>query len=138
MIENLRASVAYGTAVVGYDLLTGVPEARTGENRVISNVALTGGAAAGDCGIEVWVDSTKVGTYFNTGTSGAADRQRDLIPSDTFVKAGALIQAKVIDAAPSGVMVVQIEFSKPKARVRRFFKRTTTTRRSSGFAQRRY
>lgn len=132
-MENLFATVAYGTAVVGYDLLKDKPEARIGKARKISSLGLTGGGAAGDCAIELWVDNEKVGTYANTGTGDACDMQRDHKPLNTYVKAGALIQAKVIDAAPSGNMHIEIEFSSVGTGYRRTFRRRsyTGTRRTS-------
>lgn len=133
MIENVVTTVAFGTAVVGYDLLTGKAEARIGKARVISSIGVTGGQAAGDCGVELWIDSTKVGTYYNTATGDACDVQRDMKPANTYVPAGALIQLKVIDAAAGNNMHAEIEFSAPKSSGRRttYRRRSYTGRRST-------
>jgi len=133
--ENLYASVAFGTAVVGYDLLVNVPENRVSFARTISAIACTGGTAAGDCGFELWVDGQKKGTYFNTAAGAAADKQRDLKDADTYVPANALIQCKVIDAAPANTMTVSMEFKKPSSGGT--WKRKTY-RRSSSRSTRRY
>jgi len=133
MIENTRSVVAYGTAVVGYDLLTGNVDARATDSRVICGVACLGGGAVGDCGFELWIDNNKVGTYFNTSTALAPDKQKDIIDANTYVKAGALIQAKVIDAAPSGSIVCHIEFSRPQKTFSRrgYTRRPAAARRSA-------
>jgi len=135
--ENLYASVAFGTAIVGYDVLIGVPEQRVSYPRTISAIGVTGGSAAGDCGVELWVDGIKRGTYFNTATGAAADKQRDLKDADTYVPANALIQCKVIDAAPANTITISMEFKKP-ASSGRTWKRKSYSRSSTRTNTRRF
>jgi len=137
-MENVVSTVAFGTAVIGYDLLSNKPEARVGQARKITSIGLTGGTAAGDCAVEIWVDNTKIGTYYNTRAGDACSVNDDMKPAATYVKSGALIQAKVIDAAPANNMHLEIEFSSASSGYtgrrtygRRRSARTTTRRTTS-------
>jgi len=133
MLENTRVSVAAATAIVGYDLLQGVRDARTPEARVLAGIGLVGSAAAGDAIIEIYVNRQLVGTYSNTSTGSTIDRQKDLLAMDTFVPGNAQIEAKVIDAPGTNPLVLHLEYSAPKSSGRRF----TGRRRSYGGGTRR-
>jgi len=110
-ISNIRtAQIAAATAVVGYDLLTNVRDARANYSRVLDGLVLVGSAAAGDTEIELFIGGKSVGKYINTSTGVAYDRQKDLIPMDIFIPANSPMEARVTDAASTNAVVLQLEF----------------------------
>ena len=90
-------STAAATAVVGYDLLLNSQVSNSSQNRVLRGVALTGSTAIGDCAIDVYIDSVRVATVYNSKL--LAPNMDDVLPvDDLIVPAGAIIHAYVIDA----------------------------------------
>lgn len=73
-------SVAYATAIVGYDLATGKFWQSLGRKRALAGIALKGSAAAADTKVELFIDTVKIGEFYNTGTGFA--NMDDLIPLD--------------------------------------------------------
>jgi len=129
---NIRtAQIAAATAAVGYDLLTGVADARVPYARIMDGIALVGSAAAGDTVVDIFINGTRKGTYSNTATGVAVDKERDLMPLDLFVGANALIEAKVTDAAATNPVVLQLEFHTPTKKAFRPYARRSTYTRSS-------
>jgi len=63
-----QISVAAATAVVGYDLMQGHIAQQMGRMRVLSAIGCKGSAAAGDTKVDIFVDQTKVGEVYNSGT----------------------------------------------------------------------
>lgn len=92
-------SIAAATAVVGYDLLTNIPQARTsGANRVLRAAGLAGSAAALDTRVGVFVGGNKIGQIFNVST-GHVQNDRDLTDfGDAFIPAGDPLSLLVEDA----------------------------------------
>jgi len=91
-------SVAAATAVVGYDLATGTIWQQQSVDRALTGFALTGSAAAGDTKVDLYVDTVKVGEYYNTVTGFPT--MDHLKPVDRiFVPAGSLLHIYVTDAA---------------------------------------
>lgn len=138
-LENLKtapAGVAAATAVVGYDLLTGLRDARTPEARNISALKFTGANAAGECAIEVYVNRQLVGTYHNTSTGLVADENKDTQKMATYVPGMALIEAKVIKAPTVSPVMLTLEFSPARSSYggtrRRWTGRRTGVRRTGG------
>jgi len=128
-VANIRTGqIAAATAVVGYDLMTGIPEQRTPYARIIDGFALVGSAAAGDTVVDLIINGTKKGSYANTSTGVAIDQNKDLMGMDLFVPANSLIQVVVTDAASTNAVVCQIEMHAPK---KTFKKSYTGYRRSS-------
>lgn len=140
---DIYVKTAFGTAVVNYDLLKDEPKRTDPMARVVKGYALVGGGAAADCAIELFVGGQRVGTQWNSSTGDSIDMNKDVVPCDIFVRPGAQIEAKVIDAAPSGNMTLGVIFGKPTKTFtpRRAYtaKRTspTSTRRGNS-ATRRY
>ena len=144
-IANIRKEIAAASALVGVDLLQvspSHPDARTPFARKMDSIACVGSAAAGDFIFDLFINGRRVGTYANSATGVGIDKSRDLIALDLFVPANALIECKVVDAANTNPVLIQLEFSKPD-RVGGFRRRTyrrygsartsglTTGRRSS-------
>ena len=73
-------SVAYATAVVGYDLTTGKFWQSLGRRRALVGIAIKGSAAANDTKIELFIDTVKIGEFYNTGTG--FPNMDDMIPLD--------------------------------------------------------
>lgn len=62
-------SIAAATAVAGYDLLSGIPYARTsGSDRVLTEAGVAGSAAALDSKVGIFVGGVKIGQLFNAAT----------------------------------------------------------------------
>lgn len=134
-IANIRtASIPAATAVVGYDLLTGERDARVPFARKLDTIALVGSAAAGDTIIELFVQGQSVGKYSNSSTGVSIDRTKDMIPLNIYVGANELIEAKVIDAASTNPVVLQLEFDKPEYNktYRRSYRRSGGSRPAAG------
>lgn len=91
-------SVAAATAVLGYDLSTSQLWKSSSDERFLTGFALKGSAAANDTKVSLYVDTVKVGEFYNTNT-GFPDMD-DVIPLDSiYVPAGANISIIVDDAA---------------------------------------
>lgn len=105
-----QVSVAAATAVVGYDLLNNTWFQQVGYNRVITGFALKGSAAAGDTAVDLFVDTVKIGTFYNTNTG--FPNMDDLMPMRVSVPANARLHAYVTDAAatnPINVLMTTAE-----------------------------
>ena len=91
-------SVAAATAVVGYDLSTNQIWQQSSTDRAITGFALKGSAAANDTKVSLYVDTVKIGEFYNTSTG--FPNMDDLIDiDDAYVPAGAQIHIYVDDAA---------------------------------------
>ena len=96
-MPNYTASVAAATAVVGYNLFSDQVWSRSPMDRALDGIGLRGSAAAGDTEIEVYIDETRIGTFFNSSTGFA--NVDDLLPLERLgIPAGAELRAIVRDA----------------------------------------
>ena len=103
-------STAAATAVVGYDLLLNSQVSNSSQNRVLRGVALTGSAAIGDAAIDVYIDSVRVATVYNSKL--LAPNMDDVLPvDDLIVPAGAIIHAYVIDAPATNPLFCGLSLS---------------------------
>jgi hypothetical protein len=91
-----QTSVAAATAVVGYDLAAGTIWQQIGEDRALNGFALKGSGAANDTKVDLFIDTVKVGEFYN-GNTGFPNMD-DLIPLDAFVPANSQIHIYVTDA----------------------------------------
>lgn len=92
-----QASVAAATAVLGYDLSQNTIWQQQAKNRFLTGFALKGSAASNDTKVSLFVDTVKVGEFFN-GNTGFPNMD-DVIPLDgNFVPAGAQLHIYVDDA----------------------------------------
>jgi hypothetical protein len=102
------ASVAAATAVVGYDLLVGLPWSRSPANRIITGIGYTGSAAIGDSAVDVFVDEVRIGTFYNTRL-GMGNKD-DIFPQPgNFVPAGALVRVIVTDAPATNPVFLMLD-----------------------------
>jgi len=135
-IANIRTGqIAAATAAVGYDLMTGIAEARVPYARIMDGFALVGSAAAGDTVVDLFINGTKKGTYANTSTGVAIDQNKDLMGMDLFIGANQLIEVKVTDAASTNAVVCQMEFHKPTGKSGT--RRAGAYRRAGGYSTQR-
>lgn len=91
-----QVSVAAATAVLGYDLASQEVWNVQSEDRVLTGIAVCGSAAAGDTKVDLFVDQTKVGEFFNT-TTGLPTKDH-FYNINAGVPGGSKISAKVSDA----------------------------------------
>ncbi len=107
-MPSYTTSVAAATAVVGYDLLTGEPQARSPKNRALMSIAFTGSAVIGDCKVDVYIDEVRVGSFFNSALlTPQTNRDRQMLEA-LFVPAGAQLRVIVTDAPASNPVFVQL------------------------------
>jgi hypothetical protein len=104
-----QVSVAAATAVLGYDLTSGTLWAVQGNRRIITGIAVTGSAAAGDAKLDLYVDQVKVGEFFNT-TTGFPTKDH-FYNISAFVPAGSKISMIVTDAASTNPLNVVLQWS---------------------------
>jgi hypothetical protein len=71
-MQQLAADVAAATAVVGYDLLRDVRDNVSSRPRVMTKIALVGGAAIGDTSVDVYIENYMVGRFTNTHIGNVA------------------------------------------------------------------
>ena len=103
-------STAAATAVVGYDCLLNSQVSNSSQNRVLRGVAFTGSAAAGDAAIDVYIDSVRIATIYNSKL--LTPNTDDIQPvDDLIVPAGAIIHAYVIDAPATNPVFVRLSLS---------------------------
>ena len=103
-----QVSVAFGTAIVGYDLFKDTIWQQAPYPRILSGVGCTGGTAALDCKISVYVGTVKVGEFYNSN-AGAVSVNEDMFAMNEEVAPGNLLHAYVDDAAPANNINVVVE-----------------------------
>lgn len=92
--------VDVNSIAVGADGLGSDDAKRRPWPRVITGVALVGGSAIADTGVDIFVETTKVGTFFNDLVQSAPTKD-NITPQRVPVPAHAQITAPVVDAAPA-------------------------------------
>jgi len=92
-------SVAAATAIVGFDLMSRLPYARTsGSDRVLREAGLAGSAAALDTRIGVFVGGVKIGQLFNKATGHVQADAHMTDFGDALIPAGEAFALLVEDA----------------------------------------
>ena len=104
-----QVSVAAATAVLGYDMTQGTLWSVQGNNRVLTGIAVTGSAAAGDAKVDVFVDQYKIGEFYNT-TTGFPTRDH-FYNLNNIVPAGSKISIIVTDAAGTNPLNIVVQWS---------------------------
>ena len=105
-----QVSVAAADATVGTDLFAGQWFQQVGYPRVLTGFAIKGSTAANDTKVDLFVDTVKVGTFYNTGTG--FPNMDDVFPLRIPIPPNAQIHCYVQDAPdtnPINVMVVTAE-----------------------------
>ena len=103
-----QVSVAFGTAVVGYDLFKDTIWQQAPYPRILSGVGVCGGGAALDSKVSVYVGTVKVGEFYNSAT-GAVLVNQHMFSMNAEIPAGDLVHCYVDDAAPSDKINVVVE-----------------------------
>lgn len=91
------ASVAASTAIVGYDVFTGLVWSRAPQDRTLEAIGVKGSAAGADTELEIYVDEVRVGNFFNI-TTGVPNNDDLLELESLFVPGGAQLRCLVKDA----------------------------------------
>ena len=103
-----QVSVAFGTAIVGYDLFKDTIWQQAPYPRILSGVGLCGGAVALDSKASVYIGTVKVGEFYNSA-AGAVLVNQHMFSMNAEIPAGDLIHCYVDDPAPSGNINVVVE-----------------------------
>lgn len=90
-------TIAAATAVLDYDLLQAKRTASAPNNRLLAAIALTGSAAIGDSGVDVFIDTVFIGRYYNDKT-GFPNKDDMVDVGNLGWPAGGRLAAVVIDA----------------------------------------
>jgi hypothetical protein len=91
-----QQSVAAATAVVGYDLATGTIWQQQNADRAITGFGFKGSAAAGDTKVSLYLDTVKIGEFYNVTTG--FPNQDDVAMLDAYCPSGSQIHIYVDDA----------------------------------------
>ncbi|GEM_PF-3106748 len=102
-------SVAAATAVLGYDMMTGVSVKAASFPRRLEAVGLRGSAAAGDAAVRIMIGQTEVAVLYND-TTGFVNRDAMFrvgigVPKDAEVK------AYVTDAPATNPLNIALDFT---------------------------
>ena len=109
-MASQTVSVPAATAVVGYDLLTSIPEAQiSGSARVLRMAAIAGSAASGDTQVDVRVGGRRIGSLIN-GSIGGIDLTRDARYFAAYVPAGSRLQLLVVAAPATSPINAAIDY----------------------------
>ena len=103
-----QVSVPFGTAIVGYDLFQDTIWQQAPFPRILSGVGVTGGTAALDTKVSVYVGTVKVGEFYNSA-AGAVLVNQHMFSMNAEIGAGDLIHCYVDDAAPANNINVVVE-----------------------------
>lgn len=99
------SSTAAATAVLGYDLATGTIWQQQSKNRFLTGMALKGSAAAADTKVDLFIDTVKIGEFFNTNTG--YPNMDDVVPLDgNYCPPGSQIHIYVTDAPATNPIFV--------------------------------
>ena len=91
-----QVSVAAATAVTGYDLVKDTWFQQVGYPRLLTGIGIKGSAAANDTEVDVFIDTIKIGTFFNTGTG--FPNMDDVMPISHPIPPNARLHVYVTDA----------------------------------------
>jgi len=100
-----RATETAAASAVSTDLMANHRQATRGFPRGLQAVALTGSAAAGDAGVEIYIGDTYAGRVTNQRTGSEVLDVVDWMPIGKVVPPGELIQARIVDAGATNVLV---------------------------------
>lgn len=102
-----EASVAAATAVLGYDMTQNTIWQQQGIARALSGIAVTGSAAAGDAKVDLFIDTFKVGEFFNT-TTGFPTMDHVFPLGNNFVPPHSQLHIFVTDAPATNPLNVKL------------------------------
>lgn len=105
-----QISVAAATAVVGYDLLVGEWFQQMPDDRVLTGIGLAGSAAALDTLVELFVDTVKVGEFYNSAAGAVLMDAHMIDLADIYVPGGSRIFVYVIDAPTTSPINLVLEW----------------------------
>ncbi len=109
MKQILDVTVAAATAVLTYDLLKDVVGKRDSSPRRLYGVGVCGSTAAGDCAIDVVVNSIPVATKYNVATGWPT--KDHIMPCSVYVPGDADLALIVVDAPATNPINVTLLFS---------------------------
>jgi len=109
-MPSYQVGVAAATAIVGFDMFTGEPWARTPQRRVINEIGVTGSAVVGDSEVELFVDEVRIGNFFN---SALLVPQFDsmIALGRLLVPGGSLLRCLVRDAPATSILYIRVDLA---------------------------
>ena len=109
MKQILDVTVLAATAVLNYDLLTGVVGKRDSAPRRMIGIGVCGSAAGGDCAIDVVVNAVPVATKYNI-TTGWPTKDH-IMPCNIYVPGDSELSLQVVDAPLTNPINVTMLFT---------------------------
>ena len=106
-----EVSVAAATAVVGYDLFGNEWFQQVGYNRALTGIAVAGSAAALDTLVGLFVDTVKIGEFYNSATGAVLNNAHLNALEGNLVPAGTRLHCEVIDAPATNPIQVKITWA---------------------------
>lgn len=106
-----QISVAAATAVVGYDLFDGEWFQQLPYARAINTIGLAGSAAALDTLCELFVETVKVGEFYNSATGAVLMDAHGQSLGAVFVPPGSKLHLYVTDAPATNPINAIIEWT---------------------------
>lgn len=107
-MPSYTVSIAAATAILGFDMATGTRWKEQGNDRVLTAVGLCGSAAEGDSEVDILVDETRIGTFFNSKL--LFPDEDDMIEVGVMVPANSEISIVVTDAPVTSPLNLRVDF----------------------------
>ncbi len=109
-MPSFTVGVAAATAVLGYDMFTSEPWARSPTHRTLNEIGVAGSAVIGDSEVDLYVDEIRIGNFFNTALLLPGFDQMIAL-GRLFVPAGALLRALVRDAPATSILYIRVDLA---------------------------
>jgi hypothetical protein len=106
-----EVSVAAASATVGSDLFNGEWFQQVGYNRAITGIGIAGSAAALDTLVALFVDTVKIGEFYNTATGAVLNDAHLNSLEGNLVPAGTQIHCEVVDAPATNPIQVKLTWA---------------------------
>lgn len=108
-MPSYTVSIAAATAIVGFDMAEGSRWKEQGNDRVLEAIGLCGSAAEGDSEVDILIDETRIGTFFNTKL--LFPDEDDMVAVNVIVPANSEVTIQVKDAATTNPLNLRVDFS---------------------------
>lgn len=97
-------------AIVGANLFSTETWSRSPRPRLITEFGMTGSAVGGDTTVELEIDETRIGSFFNTRAgAGIVPNKDDMFPLERlYIPAGAELRCVVRDGATTEIVRMAI------------------------------
>jgi hypothetical protein len=109
-MPTYMASSTAAVAIVGADLFDGETWSRSPRNRALVSFGMVGSTNPADTGVELRIDETRVGAFFNSrGGANLSPNKDDIFALENlFIPAGAQVRCVVTDAAATNAVITAV------------------------------